>query len=48
MTPPVKHFLQFSDLNASEYAYLSERACAHRGLRAVTPASGRPPWPAFL
>ena len=26
MTVPVKHFLQFSDLNASEYAYLFERA----------------------
>ena len=26
MTPPVKHFLQFSDLNAGEYAYLFERA----------------------
>ena len=26
MTLPVKHFLQFSDLNASEYAYLFERA----------------------
>ena len=26
MTLPVKHFLQFSDLNAGEYAYLFERA----------------------
>ena len=26
MMVPVKHFLQFSDLNASEYAYLFERA----------------------
>ena len=26
MIVPVKHFLQFSDLNASEYAYLFERA----------------------
>ena len=26
MTVPVQHFLQFSDLNASEYAYLFERA----------------------
>ncbi len=26
MTSPLKHYLQFSDLNASEYAYLFERA----------------------
>jgi len=26
MTTPLKHYLQFSDLNASEYAYLFERA----------------------
>ena len=26
MNKPIKHFLQFSDLDAAEYAYLFERA----------------------
>jgi hypothetical protein len=36
--PAIRHFLQFSDLTADDYAWRFERAARIQGLREVPPA----------